>query len=74
MVGTSTENRLTYRLLTGPDDSSFCQRVSDAIAEGYVLHGSPSVTFDGTTVIAAQAVILPSFDAAGFTTNDGGAR
>jgi hypothetical protein len=52
------EGRLRYRLLTGPDDRSFCERVSQALAEGYRLHGSPSVTFDGARVIAAQALVL----------------
>ncbi|MFB9158416.1 DUF1737 domain-containing protein [Chromobacterium violaceum] len=28
-----------YRLLTGPDDSAFCKRVSEALAQGYRLHG-----------------------------------
>ena len=28
-----------YRLLTGPDDASFCRRVSDALALGYRLYG-----------------------------------
>lgn len=67
------ENRLTYRLLTGPDDHAFCQRVTDAIAEGYVLYGSPSVTSNGGAVIAAQAVILPDFTAVNqpTATNDG---
>ncbi|MBZ2198131.1 DUF1737 domain-containing protein [Occultella gossypii] len=51
--------RHTYRLLTGPDDAEFCARVSDALAEGYQLYGSPSVTFDGARVVAAQAVVLP---------------
>lgn len=50
--------RLRYRLLTGPDDRSFCERVSAALADGYQLHGSPSVTFNGERVIAAQAVVL----------------
>lgn len=49
---------LRYRLLTGPDDRSFCERVSAALADGYRLHGGPAVTFDGTQVIAAQAVVL----------------
>jgi len=53
------DDRLTYRLLTGPDDRSFCERVSAALAEGYVLHGSPALTFDGQRVVAAQAVVLP---------------
>ncbi|MBK5248630.1 MAG: DUF1737 domain-containing protein [Actinomycetales bacterium] len=48
----------TYRLLTGPDDATFCARVSEALASGYRLHGSPALTFDGERVIAAQAVVL----------------
>jgi hypothetical protein len=52
--------RLAYRLFTGPDDRSFCERVSTALAEGYVLHGSPSATYNGSTVIVAQAVVLPA--------------
>ena len=51
--------RLTYRLLTGPDDVTFCERVSQALADGYVLHGSPALTYDGERVVAAQAVVLP---------------
>lgn len=46
-----------YRMLTGPDDATFCHRVSDALAMGYALYGSPAVTFNGTDVIVAQAVI-----------------
>lgn len=53
------ESPLAYRLITGPDDRSFCERISAALAEGYVLHGGPAVTFNGTSVICAQAVILP---------------
>lgn len=53
------ESPLAYRLITGPDDRSFCARISTALAEGYVLHGGPAVTFNGETVICAQAVILP---------------
>ncbi|MGN6312804.1 MAG: DUF1737 domain-containing protein [Rhodanobacteraceae bacterium] len=48
-----------YRLLTGPDDDSFCRRVSEALALGYVLYGSPAATFDGKRVIVAQALIWP---------------
>ena len=53
------ESPLAYRLITGPDDRSFCERISAALDEGYVLHGGPAVTFNGTSVICAQAVILP---------------
>ena len=51
--------KLKYRLITGKDDSSFCERISNFLTEGYVLYGSPSVTYNGKDVIAAQAVILP---------------
>lgn len=51
-------DRLRYRLITGPDDATFCERISALLAEGYRLHGSPSVTFNGTHVVAAQAVVL----------------
>ena len=50
----------TYRLLTGPDDAAFCHRVSEALALGYVLYGSPSITFNGKEVIAAQALVWPT--------------
>jgi hypothetical protein len=49
-----------YRLLTGPDDAAFCHRVSEALALGYKLYGSPAVTFNGKDVIVAQAIIWPS--------------
>ena len=54
------DEKLSYRLITGPDDRSFCERISTALADGYVLHGSPAATFDGTSVIVAQAVVLPA--------------
>ncbi|UTH74179.1 DUF1737 domain-containing protein [Chromobacterium sp. IIBBL 290-4] len=48
-----------YRLLTGPDDAAFCRRVSEALALGYRLHGSPAATFNGERVIVAQPVLWP---------------
>ena len=53
-----------YRLLTGPDDAAFCRRVSEALALGYRLYGSPAATFNGTSVIVAQAIVWPSLEAA----------
>ncbi|MGM9484567.1 DUF1737 domain-containing protein [Roseateles sp. NT4] len=53
-----------YRLLTGPDDASFCHRVSEALALGYQLYGSPAATFNGERVIVAQALIWPAAEAA----------
>lgn len=55
----SSDSRLRYRLLTGPDTEAFGERVSAALAEGYVLYGSPALAFDGTTTYVAQAVVLP---------------
>lgn len=52
------EKQLRYRLITGKDDATFCQRISTLLDEGYMLYGSPSATFNGTDVIVAQAVIL----------------
>lgn len=51
------EQPLRYRVLTGPDDRSFCERVSAALDDGYRLHGGPALTFDGSRVIVAQAVV-----------------
>lgn len=52
---------LRYRLLTGPDNKSFCERISQALDDGYELHGSPSITFDPVKghCIVAQAIVLP---------------
>lgn len=56
---TDTPDRpLRYRVLTGPDDRAFCERISAALDDGYVLHGGPALTFDGSRVIVAQALIL----------------
>ena len=57
--------RPIYRCLTGPDDDAFCSRVSQALAEGWRLHGSPSLTFDSVRgqVIVAQAVLWPGYEA-----------
>ena len=47
-----------YRLLTGPDDASFCHRVSEALSLGWQLYGTPSLTYDADQkkVICGQAV------------------
>ncbi len=51
---------LPYRLITGKDDANFCRRISEALALGYKLYGSPSCTFNGTDVIVAQAIVWPT--------------
>lgn len=35
-----------YRFLSGPDDSSFCHKVTAALNEGWLLHGTPVYAFD----------------------------
>jgi hypothetical protein len=49
-----------YRVLTGPDEAAFCHRVSEALALGYELYGSPALTYNGEQVIVAQALIWRS--------------
>ena len=48
-----------YRLITGADDSAFCHRVTQALNNGWELHGSPSISFDTATgaAICGQAVV-----------------
>ncbi len=50
----------SYRFLSGPDDAAFCQRVSDALADGYVLYGNPVMVMDNGTRIVGQAVMVPA--------------
>jgi hypothetical protein len=59
-MNTPPEGLPAYRVLTGPDDASFCLRVSETLALGYRLHEGPAVTFNGTDVIVAQALVWPS--------------
>ncbi len=40
------ENRPIYRLLTGQDDRAFCERVSEALEQGWRLYGSPTINWD----------------------------
>jgi hypothetical protein len=51
-------DKLRYKLFTGPDDRTFCERVSQALDEGYELYGSPAITVDGERRIVAQALVL----------------
>jgi hypothetical protein len=55
---------LIYRLFTGPDDAAFCTRVSEALTLGYQLYGPPVATFNGKSVIVAQAVVWPTVEVA----------
>ena len=50
---------IAYRLLTGPDDASFCHKVTKALSSGWILHGQPVYAHDPSTnqMRCAQAVI-----------------
>jgi hypothetical protein len=56
---TTPDDRLPYRLITGPDDDDFCRRVSEALADGYQLHGPPTLIAAGDRIIAGQALVRP---------------
>lgn len=47
-----------YRYLTGPDDASFCHRVSEALSKGWQLYGQPTLAYDADQkrVICGQAI------------------
>ena len=56
------DDRPNNRLLTGKDDRAFCERVSEALAQGWRLYGSPTMTWDGDSVKVAQAVVWHGAD------------
>jgi hypothetical protein len=58
------DDRPIYRLLTGKDDRAFCERVSEALAQGWRLYGSPTMTYDGgmDCIKVAQAVVWHEAD------------
>ena len=59
------EGRPVYRLLTGKDDRAFCERVSEALEQGWRLYGSPSMSWDEGQLCmkVAQAVVWHEVDA-----------
>jgi hypothetical protein len=70
-----SEGKLRYRLLTGPDDHAFCERVSAALADGWSLYGGPAATVrSDDQVIVAQAVVLDGGTDEGDTDDRGALR
>ena len=69
----SDSGRLRYRVLTGQDDATFCERVSAALDDGYQLHGGPTLAFNGLKVIVGQALVLPEPDETDITRRTQGA-
>ena len=58
-MNTEMTQRKNYRFLTDPDGAAFCQRVSEALAEGNVLYGDPVMVVSDGTRYCGQAVVLP---------------
>jgi hypothetical protein len=46
-----------YKLITGKDDANFCERVTQLLADGYELYGSPAISFNGEHMVVAQALV-----------------
>ncbi|MBO0766324.1 MAG: DUF1737 domain-containing protein [Hyphomicrobiaceae bacterium] len=48
-----------YRYLTGPDDASFCRRVTAELNKGWQLYGQPTLTYDWEKkrVVCGQAIV-----------------
>lgn len=58
-MAVSADEPLRYRLLTGPDDHAFCERVTAALNDGYMLYGSPAISHGPDGPVVAQALVLP---------------
>ena len=54
-----TAIKKNYKLLTGPDDTHFCERVTEHRNHGWDLYANPTMTFNGETVIVGQALVRP---------------
>lgn len=52
-----------YKMLTGVDNSEFCAKVRMHLDNGYALHGSPVMAFNGKDIIVGQAVVLKKLPA-----------
>jgi hypothetical protein len=57
LVHPGKEHMKLYRLLSGPDDATFCARIERVLNLGWSLHGSPALTFNGSSAIVAQAIV-----------------
>jgi len=58
------DDKPIYRLLTGKDDRAFCERVSEALDQGWRLYGSPAMSYDALNgcMKVAQAVVWKDAD------------
>ena len=63
-MNTPPDDRPIHRPLTGKDDRAFCERVSEALEQGWRLYGSPVLAWDQEAgcMKAAQAVVWKEAD------------
>lgn len=56
--GLPSKRTTLYRFLTGPDDASFCHRVTENLNKGWTLHGAPTLAYDPESkrMICGQAI------------------
>ncbi|MEU1870218.1 hypothetical protein RKD37_000385 [Streptomyces ambofaciens] len=59
-MGTPPDGLPAYRVMTGPDDATFCQRVSEVIGLGHELDEGPAIAFNGESVNNAKALVWPA--------------
>jgi hypothetical protein len=52
-----------FKMLTGIDNSEFCAKVRLHLDNGYALHGSPVMAFNGKDIIVGQAIVLKKLPA-----------
>ena len=57
--GSQERTMKLYRFLSGPDDASFCHKVTAALNKGWHLFGSPTYAYDrkNKTMRCGQAVV-----------------
>ena len=47
---------IEYKLLTGPDNSEFCDRVTEFLNKGCELYGSPIIHIENVDITAKRIV------------------
>lgn len=57
-MAATPEDLPVYRLIVETDIEVFSRRVTESLDMGYELYGSPAITYDGKSTVAAQAVLF----------------
>lgn len=54
-----------YRFLTADDTADFCHKVTNALSQGWILHGDPTYAYDhGNGVMRCGQAVTKQVDAA----------